>query len=73
MGWARDHVKVNILICFAITEVVVQMTSEVVDEGFATFTIYKRYMAPWVDDLLGWDEQFQFNGFKGHFLQDNVI
>ncbi len=49
------------------------MTSEVVDEGFATFTIYKRYMAPWVDDLLGWDEQFQFNGFKGHFLQDNVI
>jgi len=45
------------------------LTSEVVDENVDTFAIYKKYMKPWIDDLLGWDEQFQFNGFSKNLRQ----
>ncbi len=46
-----------------------RVTSEVVEENVDTFAIYKKYMKPWIDDLLGWDETFQLNGFNNHLRQ----
>jgi len=42
-----------------------------VDEHVDTFSIYKEYMKPWIDNLFGWNESFQLTGFKTHLRQPN--